>query len=98
MVMNSYEDTPLTYLDLYAVNENTQNNMPDESIVQDNCKMATQVARSFRDQIASGDIVEQVEDEDAQEEEQEEQEGEKLESFKKYVKISIGDLELYTYA
>lgn len=33
ITMNSYEGEEPTYLDMYAVNENTQNNMPDESYI-----------------------------------------------------------------
>lgn len=75
LIMNSHEDSDLTYLDLYAVNENTENNMPDEGRIMDNCRMATQVARSFRDQICSGEVVEEIEyekDEDDDEEDEEE--------------------------
>lgn len=56
LIMNSHEND-LTYLDLYAVNENTQNNMPDEARVMDNCRMATQVSKSFKEQICSGKII-----------------------------------------
>lgn len=96
LIMNSHDDD-LTYLDLYAVNENTQNNMPDEGRVMDNCRMATQVARSFKEQICSGEVVEESEYVKEEWEDEQEEEPENTESFKKYLKIGLGDLDIFTY-
>jgi hypothetical protein len=103
------EQKELSYLDLFTTNENTTSNMPsDENKVKEHCINATKYTQIFKDLLASGDVFEEASTEAATEEEtkeaerkaseegEEKEEEEELDYLKKYVKIELDDIDIYT--
>jgi hypothetical protein len=59
------ENEELSYLDLFTTNENTTNNMPsDEGKIKDQSYNATKYTQIFKDLLASGEAIEEEQDEE----------------------------------
>jgi hypothetical protein len=90
---------------MFTTNENTTGNMPsDESKIREHCYTATKNTQVFKDLLASGEVYhtgdtdseEEAEEEGEEAEAAQEVEEEQLEHIKKYVKIQLDDIDIYT--